>query len=409
VSVGISGSVVAGRGSFGLRTWFLFGVAVIGLAGVFSPAAAAAAGWSIQPTPNPASAAFSELWDVSCTSVSECTAAGDFYNSAGEYFTLVERWNGSQWSIHPTPNPAGTTGSRLFGVSCTSAQACTAAGSFYSASTELTLVERWNGSQWSIQPTPNPAGTTVSRLAGVSCPSARACTAVGTFGNSAGEYSALAERWNGSQWSIQPTPNPTGTFASVLDGVSCTSARACTAVGYFTNSAGNEIKLAERWNGSQWSIQATPNPAEATYSDFDGVSCASARVCTTAGNFYKSAGKEFTLAERWNGFWWSIEPTPNPTEATYSGLNGVSCTSARACTTAGNFQNSAGKEFTLAERWDGSRWSIQHTPNPVGATGRETELYGVSCPSATACTAAGTFQNSAGKALTLVEKWTGAG
>jgi hypothetical protein len=53
----------------------------------------------------------------------------------------------------------------------------------------------------------------------------------------------LAEHWNGSRWAIQPTPNPTGQAPSVLSGVSCTAATACTAVGdYYYGS------LAERYS-----------------------------------------------------------------------------------------------------------------------------------------------------------------
>ena len=72
---------------------------------------------------------------------------------------------------------------------------------------------------------------------------ATACTAVGDYGNSSGNDVTLAERWNGSSWKIQPTPNPTGQAASVLSGVSCTAATACTAVGdYYYGS------LAERYS-----------------------------------------------------------------------------------------------------------------------------------------------------------------
>ena len=47
-------------------------------------------------------------------------------------------------------------------------------------------------------------------------------------------------------WSIVPTPNPSG--GAFLEGVSCVSASACTAVGlYNTNRANRYLALAERW------------------------------------------------------------------------------------------------------------------------------------------------------------------
>jgi hypothetical protein len=54
--------------------------------------------------------------------------------------------------------------------------------------------------------------------------------------------------------------------------------------------------------------------------------------------------------------------------------------------------NDSGVDVTLAERWNGSSWAIQSTPNPTGA--RSNILYGVSCPSTTACTAVGDYKSS---------------
>jgi hypothetical protein len=68
---------------------------------------------------------------------------------------------------------------------------------------------------------------------------------------------ALAERWNGSQWSIIPTIAPNG---SALLAVSCTSGTACTAVGYQPGRRLFRLPLVERWNGSRWSIQRIALP-----------------------------------------------------------------------------------------------------------------------------------------------------
>jgi hypothetical protein len=57
----------------------------------------------------------------------------------------------------------------------------------------------------------------------------------------------LAEVWNGSAWSAQRMPKVS---FGVLSAVSCTTARACTAVGDY------DPTLAERWNGTTWTIQS---------------------------------------------------------------------------------------------------------------------------------------------------------
>src|SRR5262249_58144572 len=43
-----------------------------------------------------------------------------------------------------------------------------------------------------------------------------------------------------------------------------------------------------------------------------------------------------TLAERWNGHTWSIQPTPNPPGHGFKLLNGVACTSRSSCMAVGN-------------------------------------------------------------------------
>ena len=400
-SVGVGRAGRAGRVGHACGPRTVVGVAVAVFAGAFSPPAAS--GWSARPTPNPAGGITNLLGGVSCTSATACTTVGWSVDSAGRQVTLADSWDGSRWYAQPTTNPAGATISGLDGVSCTSATACTAVGWFNNkAGQGFTLAERWDGSRWSAQATPSP-GATNSELDGVSCTSATACTAVGWSNNKTGKQFELAERWDGSRWSAQPTPNPAGAISSVLDGVSCTSATACTAVGWFSNKTGKQFELAERWDGSRWSAESTPNPAGALSGELDGVSCTSATACTAVGSPENSARNAFTLAERWDGSHWSAQPTPNPAGAISSVLDGVSCTSATACTSVGWSVDSAGLQITLAEHWDGSRWYAQPTTDPTGVIG--SGLDGVSCASATACTAVGGFNKRDGKGFTLAESW----
>jgi len=281
--------------------------------------------------------------------------------STGASKTLAERWNGTAWTLQSTPNPSGA--SYLNGVSCTSASACTAVG-WYVTSTNatLTLAENWNGTTWTVQSTPNPSGAAHSFLQDVACPSATACTATGYYATSAGVDQALAENWNGTTWTLQSTPTPSGATSSALSGVSCTSASACTATGYYATSAGVYQTLAENWNGTTWAIQSTPTPSGATSSGLSGVSCTSASACTSVGWYGVSPGAYETLAETWNGTTWAIQSTPNRTAATSSYLFGVSCTSASACTATGYDLSPSYK--ALAERWNGTAWALQSTLNP---------------------------------------------
>jgi hypothetical protein len=356
--------------------------------------------WASQKTPSPGGAEFSQLFAVSCTSASACTATGYYYNGANTARTLAERWNGTAWAIQPTPSPGGAQTSELDAVSCASAWSCMAVGDHYASSAQGTLVERWNGTAWAIQKAPSPGGVFGSYLDGVSCTSASACTAVGYYYNGGVSPLALAERWNGTAWAIQPTPTP---GSVVLEAVSCTSASSCTATGFTTNNSTlTQLTLVERWNGKAWAIQKSPSPGGGENSELVGVSCTSASACTAAGFQFTSAFSGGTLAERWNGKAWAIQPTASPGGAETPELQAVSCTSASACTATGVYDTSGDTPVMMAERWNGTAWAIQPTPSPGGALG--SGLVGVSCTSASACTAAGWYYTDS-TYVTLVERW----
>ena len=57
------------------------------------------------------------------------------------------------------------------------------------------------------------------------------------------------------------TISPTSAIQSgELSGVSCPSATAYTATGYYQNSSLAQVTLAEYWNGTSWAIQSSPKP-----------------------------------------------------------------------------------------------------------------------------------------------------
>ncbi len=402
---------MAGRG--GIAIWarilayVVMGCVMLAVCGAGAEPAAAKA-WAIQPTPNPADATYSVLSGVSCASPRLCIAVGYFTNSAGAGLTLAESWKGKTWVIQRTPNPTVARGSVLFGVSCASRTACTAVGSTTNqAGSTVPLAERWNGRSWAIQRSqhglPNSGG--ISYLSGVSCASRRVCVAVGYAGNMLGSAGVtLVERWNGAAWSIQRTPDPAGARAAFLSGLSCATPASCTAAGFVINRAGMGMTLAERWNGSSWSIQRTPTPTGAAYAQLTGVSCASAMACTSVGYFSDVTGIEVMMAERWNATSWTLQKTLYPDGARYVQLTGVSCESPNSCTAVGFFNNPTGFDVTLAEHRNGTRWVIQPTSNPAGATNNS--FGGIACPSKPICIAVGGFTSSLGAGMTLAERYS---
>src|SRR5262249_35742034 len=152
--------------------------------------------------------------------------AGAYINSSGTFQTLVENWDGTAWHRQATPNQGP---SLLIGLACTSGAACTAVGFSNANQSPAVLVERSAGTTSPAPAAPTPAGAASSRLNGVACTSAPACTAVGDITSRSRPVVTLEERWNGHPWRTQANPSPAG--GGALNSVSCTSRSACTAVG----------------------------------------------------------------------------------------------------------------------------------------------------------------------------------
>jgi hypothetical protein len=133
---------------------------------------------------------------------------------------------------------------KLTGVSCTSSSACTAVGHYWTSSSgQEALVLRWDGTSWTLQSTPTPDGATGVELADVSCYSASGCVAVGTYSTETGSP-ALALRWDGSEWAIEPTPEVGSNTVDYLESVSCTWNGECVAVGNIVFGGGHTELLA---------------------------------------------------------------------------------------------------------------------------------------------------------------------
>jgi hypothetical protein len=298
------------------------------------------------------------------------------------------------WKLQHTPEPPGATFIRLSRVSCPARNVCVAVGaSGSSALRHQTLIVRWIGHKWRIQESPNPARSTSAELDGVSCTSARACMAVGTATTSTSTKS-FAERWNGSRWSEERLPTPAHSLYARLRGISCAAPDICTAVGsagYEVNGSIHELPLAERWQGHKWRIQVGKRPPGSTSSAFTAVSCPSRKVCVGVGSYLPTGADTVQrLVERWSGRKWKVKSTPSPAGSMTSYLVDVSCGSARTCTAVGGWSKVSGSYLPLAERYNGNRWRSQHVPLAPGSTGNE--IDGVSCASARACTGIEGFQ-----------------
>ena len=344
---------------------------------------AASPAWAVVPSPNAPGSTDNLLRGVSCILATSCVAVGES-NDGSSSQTLIETWNGNTWAIVPSPDTSANQQNVLAGVSCTSAMFCAAVGNAYNGVQDQTLIEMWDGTTWSIIPSPDTSSTMFNGLTGVSCTSSTSCVAVGYF-STGSTLSTLIETWDGTSWSITPSPDTSPTEINLLSGVSCTSPTACVSVGTSNdNVGGRDRTLIETWDGASWSIALSPDTSPSQNNDLNGVSCASATSCVAVGS--ADATSQVTLIETWDGASWSIASSPDTSPTRNDTLASVSCSSAVSCVAVGA-SNSDFVDITLIEVWDGSSWSI--SPNPVGLTTNGNHTLGVSCTSPTACIAVG--------------------
>jgi len=239
--------------------------------------------WSVSVSPNFGVSGDNDLAAVSCTGPVFCAAVGsNFGHGPGSTDTgYIEMWNGSGWSLILPPTPPGTTNSHLNGVDCTSVSSCTAVGDWDGG----TLVETWGGIAWSVVPSPNAVGYS-NTLASVSCIGTYFCTAVGSNGTSDGTV-PLVESWNGTAWSVTPVfnPNPNGGY---LQTVTCLGVSFCVTAGAFYLDSGQSMRqnLVFTYNGSTWSASPTASPPgtpSTTNGELDSVTCVAGWSCLTVG------------------------------------------------------------------------------------------------------------------------------
>jgi hypothetical protein len=321
-----------------------------------------------------------EFFDVSCVGSSYCLAVG----------TAAATWNGQYWKLLPKPAaPKGTIQEFMNAVSCPEMNDCVVVGGFESKSARFTLAENWNGSTWSAM----DVGTvTNAELDGVSCPTSEWCMATGaTYQGTA--YQALAATWNGpdgTDWTVMTVPNMS-TTASSIGHLSCASSTVCVGM----------ASTPEVWNGQSWTgLSTTPYQV-------DDVSCLpgdTTAECTYLGTY--GIGKSFysdTL--QYNGSSWNSVGSSSGNVAIVNGPSAYACASATACFAVGQrYLHSTGADLTYSELWNGNIWTYvpSVSPNPPHKDFQYDSFFGVTCVTASNCTAVGRANNDL-----LAENWNG--
>jgi len=272
-------------------------------------------------------------------------AVGRYYNYANVYETLILHWDGSLWSIVPSPSP-GTGTNSLQGVAAVSANDVWAVGFYGGSGMGRSLTMHWDGSAWNVTPTPE-IGTDGNMLLAVDAASGDDVWAVGSYDVPSNGSHTLVLHWDGSSWAVVPSPS-VGTDNNQLYGISVISANDIWAVGYHVNSSSAGRTLILHWNGSIWEIIPSPNVGN-DYNQLYGVDAASDNDAWAVGT-YVSNGLNVSLVMHWDGSIWSVTPSPNVGIGDMH-LGGVATVSTHDAWIIGAYYGATHEDRTLVERY----------------------------------------------------------
>ncbi len=308
----------------------------------------------------------------SCASPQEleptCLVVGEHYKTT-RYAAQFAEYGAGYVSPVLQGNPQGDTWSSLRGVSCpvTTLTFCMVvgqAGTSKKSGGKVVYHGRataysFNGTKFRRLTLPSVAHARDSELASVSCFSATTCVAVGNYTSSAGKWRGYAAIWTAGKWKLQTTPGVSHQSRVTMESVSCPAATTCVATA--VSQYPGEHAAAERWTGGKWRNMTMPSRGAATlYS----ISCPTTTNCFAVGGHGNG-----TLAEAWNGTRWSVQKSPvtgKPDNG--DNLNSVSCVTVKECVAVGfrfNPKTRPSRQLfrNLAEEWNGTTWRVQTTPN----------------------------------------------
>ena len=330
-------------------------VVSLGVAGLFISAASAVGGatacrpaWSEMPTPPGANS----FYGVAAITQSDVWAVGSHYDGVDDRPT-AEHFDGIQWVIVNVPTP-GPSGAYLRGVAGVSGTDVWAAGYWITTSgLSNTLIEHYDGISWTIVPSPNPPSS-ASYLGTVAAVATNDVWVAGHYLDNSGVYRTLVEHWDGTSWMIASSPNA-GNGDNALNGIAAASSNDIWAVGYQSSAPGAASStLVLHFDGTIWTIVPSPNPGGLTSSLAGVVAMADGRIWAAGFYYDGTQGRTLLLHGDSSGFA-AVPGEDFPGEG--NALNGIAASGLGDIFAAGyHYPNGTSDYQGLIEHYDGKQW-----------------------------------------------------
>jgi FG-GAP-like repeat len=289
--------------------------------------------------------------------------------------TGAEHWDGTSWSQVPVPD-VGSSANQLNGVDALASNNVWAVGYSTLSARQMTLIERWNGTQWREVTSQNARGD--NTLTSVDALSSTNAWAVGSSRTPASRKS-LIQSWNGTSWTIVSSPNP-GTFGNSLLGVEAAAPNDIWAVGW-KNSGEGLRSLLLHYDGTRWTEWGAVPKVGTGDNVLTGISVVSNDDVWATG-YYVDGAQHRTLTLHYDGATWSQVPSPNGADGT-SILQGMEASSATKAWAVGfEYRAALGHYVATTQRWDGSGWTT--VPSAISKDGtQESAMFDVAKASGT--------------------------
>ena len=299
---------------------------------------------------------FDALNAVAAVSSTDVWAVGQWERFASKHSynqPLIEHWNGKSWIRVPSPKPRLPI-AQLNGVSALSSNDVWAVGyqegllgsPYYGY---WSLIEHWDGNQWTIVDDASQVGylTSVCAIAPDDVWAVGSTNYIG--------YGILSH-WNGKTWSR------TYIFDAIfLRSVTAINGHDVWAVGQQAHNGSGDYSYAVHFDGRKWSEVPTPSPLHKYLVDQNWLTSVTALATDDVWAVgltrdIDTGIPDRVLTEHWDGKEWKVVPTPRLDPNRNHDLWGVVAVAPNDVWAVG----SNGIDFVgppLIEHWDGTRWS----------------------------------------------------
>lgn len=362
---------------------------------------------------------------ISCGSNSNCVAAGNYADKAGDSLSFVAVevrgvWTKSREIKLPSNALGAGQVSQIHSISCTSAGNCGAIGVYKDSTapigrTEGFVVSEVRGVWTKTSEVALPSDANVdpfTTLNQVTCASAGECVAAGSYIDAQNITHGLVVSQVRGTWlpgqSIALPGDANAFPVAALSEVTCAAVNNCTGLGTYVNNSGDVLGLTVTELRGVWQravsitmpAGAATNPFTFFYG-YGGLSCPSIGNCSAGGQFLSAASAnayEGFFVNEVNGTWEPAVQLGLPDGAEAAGKNGgvvaVSCRSAGNCSAGAAYIDAAGDYEALVVNEVSSRWLTgTKIALPTGGTqvGIDGGVYGLVCHAKGPCTATGSY------------------